>query len=53
MSNNVTVAKLQDLFKVGTDHSFRISGEYRHNAMETVPYNLATVFYDVYATGGM
>jgi outer membrane receptor for ferrienterochelin and colicins len=53
VSNNVTVAKLQDLFKVGTDHSFRISGEYRHNAMETVPYNLATVSYDVYATGGM
>ncbi|WP_192499444.1 TonB-dependent receptor plug domain-containing protein [Skermanella pratensis] len=53
ISNNVTVAKLQDLFKVGTDHTFRVSGEYRHNAMETVPYKEATVSYDVYAAGGM
>ncbi|EWY41994.1 TonB-denpendent receptor [Skermanella stibiiresistens SB22] len=53
ISNSVTVAKLQDLFKVGTSHSFRISAEYRHNAMETVPHKDATVSYDVYSSGGM
>ncbi|UEM23593.1 TonB-dependent receptor [Skermanella mucosa] len=53
ITNSVTVAKLQDLFKVGADHSFRISGEYRHNTMEVVPHKEATVSYDVYSAGGM
>ncbi|GAB4144038.1 MAG: hypothetical protein Tsb0016_13390 [Sphingomonadales bacterium] len=29
--NEIFVAQVEDLFKVGTDHAFRIFGEYRHN----------------------
>lgn len=29
--NTITVAQLQDLFKVGDNHSFRVLGEYRYN----------------------
>lgn len=29
--NDVLVAQVEDLFKIGTNHSFRLFGEYRHN----------------------
>ena len=35
--NSVTVAKLQDVFKIGAADTFRIGAEYRHNALPTSP----------------
>lgn len=52
-NNAVTVAKVQDLFKIGTDHSFRLTGEYRHNKLDSAPDEGGTVSYDVYSAGGM
>lgn len=37
LDNQVTVAKLQDLFKVGTDHTARVAAEYRHNTITNTP----------------
>ncbi|WP_051341289.1 TonB-dependent receptor plug domain-containing protein [Azospirillum halopraeferens] len=51
--NTVRVAKIQDLFKIGTDHSFRISAEYRRNEFERISGTSAKVAYDVYSGGGM
>ena len=55
VEQNVTVAQLQDLFKVGTDHSFRVMAEYRYNTMSSdeiigVGNDFA---YDSMATGAM
>lgn len=37
-TNDVIVAQLSDTFKVGTDHTFRIAGEYRDNVTSfTIP----------------
>ncbi len=36
-TNDVTVAKLQDLFKLGADDTIRIGVEYRHDTMTTWP----------------
>ena len=51
--NEVTVAQLQDLFRLGTDHVFRASLEYRHNTSDTTPFVGGRVFYDNYAASGM
>lgn len=56
LRSRVTVAQLQDLFKLGVNHTFRASLEYRHNGMDTI--QLAgqpggTVAYDVASVGGM
>lgn len=55
MDNRVTVAQLQDLIQLGTDHTFRLLWEYRHNAMSS-PYLFgpgSQISYDVYAASGM
>ena len=59
LENQVTVVQLEDLFKVGTDHSFRISGEYRQNEMD-VDFNVtdtedsfSNIKYDVWSIGAM
>lgn len=52
-NNKVTVAKLQDLFKVGAKHTFRIGGEYRNNWVENVPLGTGELSYDNYALSGM
>jgi len=52
-ANQVTVAKLQDLFKLGPDHSFRIAGEFRHNEMTVMPIGSASVGYNVFSGSGM
>jgi len=53
--NQITVAQLEDLFKLGIDHTIRLQGEYRHNEVTsdllTGPH--AQVSYDVAAVGGM
>jgi iron complex outermembrane receptor protein len=53
IDNQVTVFKLQDVFKIGTSHNMRISGEYRHNALETSGNNGGEISYDVFSLGGM
>ena len=51
--NTITVASLQDLFKVGTAHTFRVGGEYRHNTLNVAPMNTSDVSYDVVSGSGM
>jgi iron complex outermembrane receptor protein len=52
-SNEVTVAQLQDIFKIGAAHTIRLSGEYRESEMNTSPVSGGTVFYDVLSAGAM
>lgn len=55
LANRITVAQLEDIFQAGTDHTFRVFGEYRNNSM-TSSYGLGAggeVSYDVYSGGGM
>jgi outer membrane receptor for ferrienterochelin and colicins len=51
--NQVSVAQVQDVFKLGSRHTFRASVEYRHNTMSTVPVGGAQISYDVASGGGM
>lgn len=53
IDNQVTVFKLQDVFKIGTSHNMRVSAEYRHNALESSRNNGGEVSYDVFSLGGM
>ena len=53
INNQVTVVQGQDTFKLGTDNSIRVSAEYRHNTMESVPTGGTHTFYDVVSGGGM
>lgn len=53
INTNVTVARLQDLFKIGANHSFRLAVEYRRNQMDSTPIVGGRVAYDVYSAGGM
>ena len=48
-----TVSQLQDIFKLGVDHTFRAALEYRHNSVDTTPFAGGTIFYDDYAASGM
>ena len=52
LHSQVTVAMLEDSFKVSNNHTFRISAEYRHNMMPTSTTE-ATIFYNVASAGGM
>lgn len=51
--NTITVADIQDLFKIGTSNTFRIGGEYRHNEINTVVVGGGKVFYDDWSGSGM
>ncbi|MDR3526849.1 MAG: TonB-dependent receptor [Rhizomicrobium sp.] len=51
--NTTTVASLQDLFKIGADHTIRIGGEFRHNSLNTAPVTGGKVGYDVFSASGM
>ena len=51
--NTITVVSLQDLFKVGADHTIRLSGEYRHNTLNTAPIVGGDVSYDVFSGSAM
>ena len=52
-NNTITVASLQDLFKVGANHTFRLDAEYRHNTLNTAPAQGGDVSYDVASAAGM
>ena len=51
--NKITVASVQDLFKIGAQHTFRIGGEYRENEVNTAPLAGGKVSYKVAAVSGM
>lgn len=53
MLNKVSVVKLQDLFKIGTNHTFRVAGEYRNNRIENILAGTGDLSYDVYSASGM
>jgi len=53
ITNQVSVAQVQDTFKLGSDNTFRVDGEYRHNTMDTANFHGDHVFYDVLSTSGM
>lgn len=55
LENQITIAQVQDLFKVGTNHTFRLQAEYRHNAMQSDKLIApgSEVSYEVAAAGGM
>ncbi len=53
LSNSVYVAKLRDIFKIGSDHTFRLSAEYRYNELGTVPLRGGNVHYAVLSGGAM
>jgi iron complex outermembrane receptor protein len=52
LHNTVTVSSIEDLFKIGSNHTFRVAAEYRHNVMPTIQFE-AYVFYNVASTSGM
>jgi outer membrane receptor for ferrienterochelin and colicins len=54
--NQVDVAQISDLFKVGADHTFRLSAEYRKNSLESigsVKLDPSTTSYQVASLGAM
>jgi outer membrane receptor for ferrienterochelin and colicins len=52
-NNQVTVAQLQDLYKLDSDNTLRATLEYRHNTVQSNYIPGAHVFYDNYSAGGM
>ncbi len=53
IDNEVYVLQLRDIFKIGSNHTFRLSAEYRHNDMASTPLGGGHVFYDVFSGGAM
>lgn len=51
--NQKTVLQLQDLFKLGANHTLRVSGEFQHSMINTSPLGGATVGYDIGSLSGM
>ncbi|MES2219044.1 MAG: TonB-dependent receptor [Pseudomonadota bacterium] len=52
LHNVVTVGMVEDLFKIGSNNTFRVALEYRHNMMPTTLLE-AYVFYNVGSVSGM
>ena len=52
-NNTISVVSLQDLFKVGAAHTIRLSGEYRHNTLNTAPIVGGDVSYEVFSGSAM
>jgi len=51
--NPIKVVSIQDLFKVGANHTFRVGLEYRDNSMTTTPIEGGEVSYKVLAPSAM
>ncbi len=51
--NKIMVAKVQDLIKIGSDHTLRVALEYRDNEVNTTPVKGGTVRYRVLAPSAM
>jgi outer membrane receptor for ferrienterochelin and colicins len=52
-NNQKTVLQLQDQFKLGAAHVFRVSVEYQHSMMNTSPVAGGTVGYDIGSASAM
>jgi iron complex outermembrane receptor protein len=53
IENSVTVLHLQDVFKVGSQHTIRATVEFRDNSMATMPVQGGEVFYDIASASAM
>jgi outer membrane receptor for ferrienterochelin and colicins len=51
--NTISVASVQDLFKVGANHTVRVALEYRHNKVNTTSTGGGQISYIVYAPSVM
>jgi outer membrane receptor for ferrienterochelin and colicins len=51
--NRLAVLKIQDVFKIGADHSLRAAIEYRSDAVDTSSITGATISHDVLSASGM
>src|ERR1700722_8924827 len=51
--NRLAVAQIQDVFKIGTDHTLRAAVEYRTDAVDTSSITGATISNDVLSASGM
>jgi len=51
--NEITVASVEDLFKIGSDHTVRVGLEYRDNQLDTASYVGGAVSYTVLAPSVM
>jgi outer membrane receptor for ferrienterochelin and colicins len=51
--NRITVASVQDLFKIGANQTFRVGLEYRDNRLDTASYAGGLVSYTVLAPSAM
>jgi iron complex outermembrane recepter protein len=52
-TNRVSVAQLQDVFKLGSRHAVRVALEYRDNSGGTTPVSGGHIFYHVLSASGM
>lgn len=53
LRNQVTVTQMQDTFKLGSDNTIRVTGEYRNNTVESASTSGTHTFYDVVSGGSM
>ena len=51
--NGITVASIEDLFKIGAAHTVRVGLEYRDNQLDTASYSGAKISYKVLAPSVM
>jgi outer membrane receptor for ferrienterochelin and colicins len=52
-NNRLDVVKIQDVFKIGTDHALRAAVEYRRDAVDTTSITGGTIANDVLSVSGM
>ncbi|MHB2007559.1 MAG: TonB-dependent receptor plug domain-containing protein [Acidobacteriaceae bacterium] len=52
-NDRVAVAQVDDAFRIGAHHTFRVAGEYRYNAEPTTPFAGGNVHYSNFAASGM
>jgi iron complex outermembrane receptor protein len=51
--NDVIVARVESITKIGAKHTLRLSAEHRDNSLDTTTFAGAEVSYDIEALGGM
>ena len=51
VKNQLTVAQLQDTFKLGSSSTARLSLEYRHSSINVMPTGSSTIAYDIGSAG--
>lgn len=53
VNNELSVFELKDVFKIGTDHTIRLSASYRENSLDTAPFKGGEISYSARSFGGM